>query len=207
MPARLKLGLGLVGLAVLGSIAYIAAARPQASLAPAVPAPVPVTASQVQRRDVPIVLEGLGTVQALYTATMRSQVTGTLEHVDFTEGQSVKRGQELEQIDPRTYQAQLDQAVATLERDQAHLVNAQANLGRYEPLLKPGFSTAMQVDTQKAQVAQMQSTIKADQAAIDAARTELSYTTITAPFDGITGVRLVDPGNIVHLSAAARIRA
>jgi multidrug efflux system membrane fusion protein len=152
----------------------------------------------VQRQDVPIVLEGVGTVQALYTATIRSQVTGTLEEVDFSEGEKVKRGQVLAQIDPRTFQAQLDQAIATRSRDQAQLDNAKANLGRFKPLLKQGYATGQQVDTQTAQVTQLENTVKADEAAIDAARTELSYTTITAPFDGVTGIRLIDPGNIVH---------
>jgi multidrug efflux system membrane fusion protein len=137
-------------------------------------------------------------VQALYTATIRSQVTGTLEEVDFSEGEKVKRGQVLAQIDPRTYQAQLDQAIATRGRDQAQLDNAKANLGRYKPLLKKGYATGQQVDTQTAQVTQLENAVKADEAAIDAARTELSYTTITAPFDGVTGIRLIDPGNIVH---------
>ena len=91
----------------------------------------------------PIVLEGVGTVQALYTATIRSQVTGTLEEVDFSEGEKVKRGQVLAQIDPRTYQAQLDQAIATRGRDQAHLDNAKANLGRSKPLLKQGYATGL----------------------------------------------------------------
>jgi multidrug efflux system membrane fusion protein len=99
-----------------------------------------VTAAEVQRQDVSIVLEGLGTVQALYTATIRSQVTGTLEKVDFTEGLKVKRGQVLAQIDPRTFQAALDQAIATRDRDQAQLDNAKENLGRYKPLLKQGYS-------------------------------------------------------------------
>ena len=159
---------------------------------------MPVTAAEVQRQDVPIVLEGVGTVQALYTATIRSQVTGTLEEVDFSEGEKVKRGQVLAQIDPRTFQAQLDQAIATRSRDQAHLDNAKANLGRFKPLLKQGYATGQQVDTQTAQVTQLENTVKADEAAIDAARTELSYTSITAPFDGVTGIRLIDPGNIVH---------
>src|ERR1700738_1793964 len=175
-----------------------ARSRLTASPVPAVPQPVPVTAAEVQRQDVPIVLEGVGTVQALYTATIRSQVTGTLEEVDFSEGEKVKRGQVLAQIDPRTYQAQLDQAIATRGRDQAHWDNAKANLGRYKPLLKQGYATGQQVDTQTAQVTQLQNTVKADEAAIDAARTELSYTTITAPFDGVTGIPLIDPGNISH---------
>jgi multidrug efflux system membrane fusion protein len=152
----------------------------------------------VQHQDVPLVLEGVGTVQALYTATIRSQVTGTLEEVDFSEGQKVKRGQVLAQIDPRTFQAQLDQAKAALARDQAHLANAQLNLQRYTTLAQQHSAPQQQADTQRALVAQDEEIVKADQAAIEYAKTELSYTTITAPFDGVTGVRLIDPGNIVH---------
>jgi len=152
----------------------------------------------VQQHDVPIVLTGLGTVTALNTATVRSQVTGLLTSVAFTEGQSVKKGDLLAQIDPRTFQAQLDQAVATLARDQTHLANATANLGRYTALLGRGYSPEQQVADQQAAVTELQSQIKADQAAIDAARTELSYTTLVAPFDGITGIRLLDVGNIIH---------
>ena len=198
MPRYAKLGIGFAGLIAVACGLFVARSRPKDIPAPAIAQPVPVTAAEVQRQDVPIVLEGVGTVQALYTATLRSQVTGTLEEVDFSEGEKVKRGQVLAQIDSRTYQAQLDQAIATRSRDQAHLDNAKANLGRYKPLLKQGYATGQQVDTQTAQVTQLQNTVKADEAAIDAARTELSYTTIIAPFDGVTGIRLIDPGNIVH---------
>jgi multidrug efflux system membrane fusion protein len=198
VPHYLKLGIGVVCLIAVASGLFVARSRLTATPVPAVPQPVPVTAAEVARQDVPIVLEGLGTVQALYTATMRTQVTGTLEEVDFTEGLKVKRGQVLAQIDPRTFQAALDQAIATRDRDQAQLDNAKENLGRNVPLLKRGYATGQQVDTQTAQVTQLQNTVKADEAAIDAARTQLSYTTITAPFDGVTGIRLIDPGNIVH---------
>ncbi len=198
MPRYLNLGIGVVGLIAVACGLFVARSRLTATLVPEVPQPVPVTAAEVQRQDVPIVLEGVGTVQALYTATIRSQVTGTLEEVDFSEGGKVKRGQVLAQIDPRTFQAQLDQAIATRSRDQAQLDNAKANLGRFKPLLKQGYATGQQVDTQTAQVTQLENTVKADEAAIDAARTELSYTTITAPFDGVAGIRLIDPGNIVH---------
>ena len=199
MPRYLKLSVGLVSLIALGWGLFVGRSHLTATaVPPAAPQPVPVTAAGVVRQDVPIVLEGLGTVQALYTATIRTQVTGTLEEVDFTEGLKVKRGQILAQIDPRTFQAALDQAIATRDRDQAHLDNAKANLGRNVPLLKRGYATGQQVDTQTAQVTQRQNTVKADEAVIDAARTELSYTTITAPFDGVTGIRLIDPGNIVH---------
>jgi multidrug efflux system membrane fusion protein len=196
----LKLGAGLAGLIALGYGLSIARSRLTATPVPAAPQPVPVTAAEVVRQDVPIVLEGLGTVQALYTATIRTQITGTLEEVDFSEGQKVKQGQVLAKIDPRPFQAALDQAIAALGRDQANLANAKTTVARFAPLLKYGASTPQQVDTQRAQVKQLEDTVKGDRAAIDAAQTQLSYTTITAPFDGVTGIRLVDPGNIVHLT-------
>jgi multidrug efflux system membrane fusion protein len=159
---------------------------------------VPVTATKVQPQDVPIVIEGLGTVQPLNMATMHTQVQGTLTTVDFIEGQEVKQGQRLAQIDPRVFQAQVDQAKAALGRDQALLTNAQSDLNRSLPLLSRGFATPQQVDTQKAQVAQLQNTVDLDKASLEGAQTQLSFTTITAPFDGITGIRKIDPGNIVH---------
>lgn len=198
MPRYAKLGIGFVGVIAVACGLFIARSRLTATPVPEVPRPVPVTAAEVLRQDVPIVLEGVGTVQALYTATIRSQVTGTLEEVDFSEGQKVKRGQVLAQIDPRTFQAQLDQAKAALARDQAHLANAQLNLQRYTTLAQQHSAPQQQADTQRALVAQDEEIVKADQAAIEYAKTELSYTTITAPFDGVTGVRLIDPGNIVH---------
>lgn len=159
---------------------------------------VPVTATKVLKQDVPIVLEGLGTVQPLNMAIMHTQVQGTLTSVDFIEGQDVKQGQQLAQIDPRVFQAQVDQARAALGRDQALLTNAQSDLNRSLPLLSRGFATPQQVDTQKAQVAQLQNTVDLDKAAVEGAQTQLSFTTITAPFDGTTGIRKIDPGNIVH---------
>lgn len=169
-------------------------AAPESVLKPS----IPVTATRVLQQDVPIVLEGLGTVQPLNTATMHSQVQGTLKSVDFVEGQEVKKGERLAQIDPRVFQAQVDQADAALGRDRALLANAEADLNRSLPLLSRGFATPQQVDTQKAQVAQLQNTNKLDEAALEGARTQLSFATITAPFDGITGIRKIDPGNIVH---------
>jgi multidrug efflux system membrane fusion protein len=163
------------------------------------PAPaVPVIATTVQQHDFPIVLTGIGTVTALNTATVRSQVTGLLVDVPFKEGQFVKKGDLLAQIDPRTFQAQLDQAQAALARDQAHLENAQINLGRYVPLAKKGFAPEQQVATQQAMVAQQQATVQNDQAAIEYAKTELDYTRLAAPFDGVTGIRLLDVGNIIQ---------
>ena len=198
MPRYLKLGIGVVGLIAVACGLFVARGRLTTTPVPAGPQPVPVTAAEVQRQDVPIVLEGVGTVQALYTATIRSQVTGTIEEVGFSEGEKVKRGQVLAQIDPRTFQAQLDQAKAALARDQAHLANAQLNLQRYTTLAQQHSAPQQQADTQRALVAQDEEVVKADQAAIEYAKTELSYATITAPFDGVTGIRLIDPGNIVH---------
>jgi membrane fusion protein, multidrug efflux system len=162
------------------------------------PAAVPVVAAIVKSGDVPIVLTGIGTVTALNTATVRSQVTGLLVKVVFKEGQFVKKGDLLAEIDPRTFQAQLDEAEAALARDQAHLDNAQINLGRYVPLAKQGFTAEQQVATQQAMVAQLQATVKNDQAAIEYAKTELSYTALVAPFDGVTGIRALDVGNIIQ---------
>jgi len=169
------------------------AAEPQA-----VPSPVPVTAAQARKGDVPIVLEGLGTVTPLNTATIRTQVQGTLDSVNFVEGQEVKRGDLLARIDPRVFEAQVDQAEAALSRDQASLKNSQVNLARTQPLAARGFATQQLLDTQGSQVAQGEGTVALDKAALEAAQTQLSYTTITAPFDGITGIRRIDPGNIVH---------
>lgn len=169
------------------------------------PAPVPVVTGSVAQHDVPLVLTGIGTVQALNTAAIRSQVTGILESVDFTEGQAVRRGDVLARIDPRVFQAQLDQAQAQLARDQALLANQQTNLGRDEPLLQRGFATDERVTGERAQVAQTQSSLKADQAAIDLARTQLDFATLRAPFDGVTGLRLIDPGNIIRPTDATGI--
>ncbi|NPD70010.1 efflux RND transporter periplasmic adaptor subunit (plasmid) [Lichenicola cladoniae] len=152
----------------------------------------------MRQQDVPVILSGLGTVQALNTAAIRSQVTGQLETVDFTEGLSVHKGDKLAQIDQRPAQARLDQANAQLAKDQAQLANVQRNLSRNLPLLRNGFATDQQVTDQQSQVAQLQSAMQADQAVIEDARTQLSYTTLTAPFDGITGLRTLDVGNIIH---------
>ena len=162
------------------------------------PQPVPVIAVKVRQHDVPIILTGLGTVTALNMATVRSQITGLLIAVNFQEGQAVKKGDLLAQIDPRTYQAQLDQAQATLERDQTHLKNAQLNLQRYTELAKTDSVARQQVDNQQAAVDQLNAQIKSDQAAVESAKAQLSYTSLVAPFDGITGIRLLDVGNIIH---------
>jgi membrane fusion protein, multidrug efflux system len=164
----------------------------------AAPAAVPVVAGTVTSGDVPIYLSGIGNVQAYNTVVVRSQIQGQLTQIAFTEGQPVHPGDLLAQIDPRPYQAQLDQATANRDRDQAQLVNAQANLQRYLPLLAKGFATPQLVDRQKAQVAQLAATVKSDEAMIESAQVQLGYTRITAPIDGATGIRQLDIGNVIH---------
>ena len=166
--------------------------------AAAAPLPVPVIAVKVQQHDVPIVLTGLGTVTALNTATVQSQITGLLIAVDFKEGEAVKKGDLLAQIDPRTYQAELDQAQATLDHDQTHLKNAQLNLARYTELGKTDSVAQQQITNQQSAVDELNAQTKSDQAAVESAKARLSYTSLVAPFDGITGLRLLDVGNIIH---------
>jgi membrane fusion protein, multidrug efflux system len=195
---RTKLGLAGAAVALLAGGIIVYSRWDRGHAPPAALQPVPVIAATVQQHDVPIILTGLGTVTALNTATIHSQITGLLVSVDFREGQSVKKGDLLAQIDPRTYQAQLDQAQATLEHDQAHLRNAQLNLQRYAALAKTDAATQQQLDDQQAAVEQLDAQIKSDQAAVDNSKAQLSYTRLVAPFDGITGIRLLDVGNIVH---------
>ena len=190
-------GAAIVALAV-GTIFYFRSERDQAAPAPTALQPVPVIAATVQQHDVPIVLTGLGTVTALNTATVGSQVTGLLISVDFHEGQLVKKDELLAQIDPRTYQAQVDQAEATLSHDQANLKNAQLNLERYRGLANENSIAREQFDNQQATVEELNAQIKSDQAAIEYAKAQLSYTSLVAPFAGVTGFRLLDVGNIIH---------
>jgi membrane fusion protein, multidrug efflux system len=160
-------------------------------------APVPVVAGVVAQHDVPIYLTGVGTVIAFNTDIVRAQIQGQIISINFTEGQHVHAGDLLAQIDPRPYQAQIEQFTANRDRDQAQLDNALANLNRYTPLEQKGFATSQLLDTQKAQVAQLQNAVKSDQALIDAANVQLSYTRLTSPIDGVTGIRLIDVGNII----------
>lgn len=150
------------------------------------------------RNDVPVYLEGLGTVQAFYTVTVTARVDGELQKVGFVEGQTVKKGDLIGQIDARPFQAALDQAIAAHARDVAQLASAKADLDRYELLAPQNLASKQTLDAQHALVAQLQAQIKGDQANIDNARTQLSYTTITSPIQGKTGIRRVDPGNNVH---------
>jgi multidrug efflux system membrane fusion protein len=188
------------GLAVGGVLAALHRfpfERQAAPAAAAIPV-VPVVAASVGSHDVPIYLTGVGTVIAYNTVIVRSQIQGQLTQIAFTEGQTVKAGDLLAQIDPRPYQAQLDQLTATRDRDQAQLTNAQANLNRYTELGDKGWATPQLIDTQTAQVKQLQSAIKADEALIEAANVQLGYTKLTSPIDGVTGVRQIDIGNIIH---------
>jgi multidrug efflux system membrane fusion protein len=151
---------------------------------------------------VPVTLDAVGTVQALNTVTVRSQVDGRLVELAFREGQDVKRGDLLARIDPAVYQAQYDQAVAKKAQDEANLANARIDLQRYAALASTNAGSRQQADTQKALVAQLQALVQADQAAIDNARTYLEYTTIRSPLDGRLGIRLVDQGNLIRASDA-----
>jgi multidrug efflux system membrane fusion protein len=171
-----------------------------ASAAPPAPAPppVPIVAGVVAQHDVPIYLTGVGTVIAYNTVVVRSQIQGQLISINFTEGQSVHAGDLLAQIDPRPYQAQIDQLVGNRDRDQAQLINAEANLNRYTTLGAKGYATPQLIDTQKAQVAQLKNAIKSDEALIEAAKVQMTYTRLTSPIDGVAGIRQIDLGNIIH---------
>ena len=160
--------------------------------------PVAVVSTLVKVQDMPIYRSGIGTVAPTYSVTVKARVDGQLDKVAFKEGEDVKKGQLLAQLDPRTLQAQLMQAQATRAKDQATLANARVDLKRYETLIKQDAATQQQVDTQKALVNQLAATVKADEAAVKFAQVQLDYTTITAPISGRVGTRLVDPGNIVH---------
>ena len=161
---------------------------------------VPVSIATASRQDVPLYLTGLGTVQALFTVAIHAQVDGKLQDVFFKEGQRVKKGDVLAKIDPRLYQAALDQAKARKAIDDAALVAAQKDLARFQTLVLRNAETQQNLDLQQAKVDQTKASIDADVAAIETAQTNLDYTDIVATTDGRMGVRMVDPGNIVHAS-------
>ena len=179
---------------------WVGKADVQASAVPAPDAAIPVDMGVATRQDVPDYLTGLGTVQAFNTVTMTARVDGQLQKVGFVEGKEVKKGDLLAQIDPRPYQAQLEQAIGKEGQDQAQLANAQKDLDRYTALAAMDYTSKQTVDTTRAQVAQLTALVKSDQAAISNARTQLEYTTISSPIDGRTGIRLIDVGNNVHAS-------
>ena len=166
---------------------------------------VPVEVATVRSADMPRILQGLGTVQAYNTVTIHAQVDGVLQQIRFTEGQAVKAGDVLAQIDPRTYQAALGQAQAKLAQDQAQLRNAQLDLQRYADLAQSNFASRQQLATQQAAVAGLEAQLQGDQAAVTNAQTLLGYTTLTSPIDGITGIRLLDQGNLARAADATGI--
>jgi membrane fusion protein, multidrug efflux system len=167
---------------------------------PAAPPPAPIVAGTVTQHDVPIYLTGVGTVIAYNTDIVRAQIQGQIISINFTEGQTVHAGDLLAQIDQRPYQALIDQYTGNLERDQAQLKNAQANLTRYTTLGDKGWATPQLIETQQSQVGELQAAIKTDQALIDAAKVQLSYTRLTSPIDGVVGIRQIDVGNIISPS-------
>ncbi|KQY98202.1 hypothetical protein ASD45_19775 [Pseudolabrys sp. Root1462] len=167
--------------------------------------PTPVLAANAQFSDVPVYLDAVGTARALNTVTVRPQVDGKLLSVKFQEGQDVKKGDVLAQIDPTTFQATLDQAIAKKAQDEALLSNAKNDLARYEQLAATNAINKQQADTQRSLVAQYTAQVQSDQASVESAQATLAYTTIRAPLDGRTGIRQVDEGNIVHASDSTGI--
>src|SRR5215471_1456182 len=198
---RRTLAVAFILLAIVGALYYVfggPAAQQRRAGRFAAEGPVPVLAATVTRADVPVYLDAVGTIKALNTVTVRPQVDGRLLSVNFKEGDDVKKGDVLALIDPVIYQAQLDQAVAKKAQDEAQLANSRIDLARYEKLAATAAINKQQADTQRALVAQNVALVQADQAAIDNARAMLGYTTITAPLDGRTGIRIVDEGNYVR---------
>jgi membrane fusion protein, multidrug efflux system len=194
--------IGAVGIIALTAIALIWWLEVRNPAPPAVaqtaPQAVPVTAGVVASQNIPIFLSGIGTVQAYNMVAVKSRVDGQIVKVDFKEGQEVKAGDPLFQIDPRPFQAALDQAQASKQKDEAQLAGAQLDLDRYEKLIGSGWQTRQSYDQQKATVGQLQASIKGDEAQINTAKLNLSYADIRSPIDGRLGARLVDKGNLVH---------
>jgi multidrug efflux system membrane fusion protein len=199
-PKSRRALIGALAIAVLlaGGGFYYWHTRPAPQQAARQPPPVPVTVTRAESRDVPIYLDALGTVSASNTVAIHSQITGTLQSVNFTEGQEVHQGDTLATIDPRPLQAALTQATAKKAQDQAQLVSAQKDLARFADLAKRDYATQQSLDQQQAKVDQLKAMIDADEGAIENAQTQLSYATITAPFEGRVGFRQVDAGNIIH---------
>jgi multidrug efflux system membrane fusion protein len=195
----------LAGLALAAVLVFAWRSHKPADAAAGSPSAIAVDTAAVTQADVPVYLQGLGTVQAFYTVTVTARVDGELQKIAFTEGQQVRKGDLLAQIDPRPNQAAYEQAVATKAKDAAQLENAKRDMARYTLLQPQDLASKQTVDTARAMVDQLTAQVKVDQAMIDNARTQLDYTRITSPIDGRTGIRLVDPGNIVHAAATTGI--
>jgi multidrug efflux system membrane fusion protein len=198
--------IGALAVAALLLFGWRAAVQKQADAAtPKAPAAIAVDTAAVTHADVPIYLSGLGTVQAFYTVTVSARVDGELQKVAFIEGQTVHKGDLLALIDPRPNQAAYEQAIAAKAKDAAQLANAKRDFERYTILQPQDLASKQTVDTQRALVDQLTAQVQVDQAMVDNARTQLDYTRITSPIDGRTGIRLMDPGNIVHAAATTGI--
>jgi multidrug efflux system membrane fusion protein len=198
----------VVLIAVAGALYYVFGTTTKPQQRPgrfAADGPVPVLAAAAKSADVPVYLTAVGTAKALNTVTVSPQVDGKLLSVGFKEGQDVKKGDVLARIDPTTYQATLDQAIAKKAQDEAQLANGKVDLTRYEQLAATNAINKQQADTQRSLVAQYAAQVQSDQAAIESAQATLAYTTIRAPIDGRTGIRQVDEGNIVHASSSPAI--
>ena len=200
MHVPYKSALGVVALAAAAFAVIHWRSADQPASAPAAASPVPVVTAQVQQHDEPIVLSGIGTVQALNMASIQSQVTGVLEEVDFVEGQTVKKGDILAKIDPRLYQAALDQAQGQLAKDTALHAQAQSDLARFQTLGRQDSIALQQVADQQFLVAQDAAAMETDQGVIKSDQTQLDYTTLRAPFDGVTGILQIQIGNLIQPS-------
>jgi multidrug efflux system membrane fusion protein len=194
-----------VSLAALLVLTWRIVHKPADAATRAAPQTIAVNTAAVSHADVPIYLQGLGTVQAFYTVTVTARVDGELQRVAFTEGQTVRKGDLLAQIDPRPNQAAYDQALATKAKDESLLANSKRDYDRYALLQPQNLASKQTVDTARALVDQLTAQLQVDQAIIDNAHTQLAYTRITSPINGRTGIRLIDPGNIVHAAGTAGI--
>jgi multidrug efflux system membrane fusion protein len=210
MKRTTRFVLAAIGVAFL--IGFTLFLRGQSARANATPAPaasasageriVPVGTATATRKDVPVLLEGLGTVTPIASVTVKTQVDGRLDRVLFTEGQPVKKGEVIALVDPRPFTIQLHTAEAAVARDEALRRNGKLNLDRYETLRKGNLIPQQQVDDQRTAVDQLEAAIRADRAQVETARLQLEYARITSPIDGVTGLRQVDPGNLVHVNDA-----
>jgi multidrug efflux system membrane fusion protein len=193
----------LLAVAVVCIAGYLLYASPKARpLTDTLDPPIPISSALARQGGLSLWLTGLGTAQAYNTVTIQPRVSGQIVDIRFTEGELVHRGDILAQIDPLPLVAQLHLAQAAIAKDEVQLANAKADLGRFTSLSTKGFITSQSLDTQKAQVATYQAAVRADQATADAAQIQLNYATIRTPIDGVTGIRMVDVGNVITPSEA-----